>query len=260
MAYAKKSLGQNFLHFPKATNRIVEIVREKKIPIIIEIGPGKGALTGPLLEKTDVTIYAVELDPRMCDILTEKFSEYIASKRLIIVHQDILEKDARDIIGNTTYGLVGNVPFYITGAIIKKFLTESCQPDYMTLITQKEVADRIVKRDSKESILSLSVQIFGTPKYEMKIPRKYFTPAPNVDAALFSIHDISRKNLTDISEERFFELVRLGFAHKRKKLASNIKGFFAEPISDIFERHNLDNNIRAEEVSLATWVRLAAEK
>jgi 16S rRNA (adenine1518-N6/adenine1519-N6)-dimethyltransferase len=94
----------------------------------------------------------------------------------------------------------------------------------------------------------------------MKIPRKYFTPAPNVDAALFSIHDISRKNLTDISEERFFELVRLGFAHKRKKLASNIKGFFAEPISDIFERHNLDNNIRAEEVSLATWVRLAAEK
>ena len=94
---------------------------------------------------------------------------------------------------------------------------------------------QIAKRDNKESILSLSVSVFSTPKYEMKIPKKYFSPAPNVDAALITMNHIHRDNFKTISEERFFELVKQGFAHKRKKLSSNIKNCFAIPIEEMFK-------------------------
>jgi len=254
---AKKSLGQNFLHYPKAMSRIAEIVREQKIPTIIEIGPGKGSLTQVILEKTTAIIYAVELDPRMYDLLKEKFAHDIASKRLILVHQDILEIELRELVGKDRYGIVGNIPFYITGAIIKKFLTEKHQPSYMTLITQKEVSDRIVRRDGKESILSLSVEVFGKPRYEMKIPKKYFSPSPNVDAALFSILDIQKDHFKTLPEERFFTIVKQGFAHKRKKLASNIKTCFKTPVDEIFNAHNIDSNARAEEIPLEKWLGLA---
>lgn len=254
---AKKSLGQNFLHYPKATRRIAEIVRDQNIPITIEIGPGKGALTKEILENTPTTIYAVELDPRMQEILQEKFATYIESGRLSIIHQDILETSVETLVNKAPYGVVGNIPFYITGAIIKKFLTEKHQPSYMTLITQKEVAERIAKRDGKESILSLSVQIFSTPKYEMKIPKKYFSPAPNVDAALITMNTITRDNMKDISEERFFEIVKSGFAHKRKKLSSNIKHCFAAPVAEVFQACNITENARAEEIPLEKWIELS---
>lgn len=257
MVHAKKSLGQNFLMYPKATSRIAEIVREQNIQTVVEIGPGKGALTKPLLEKTDATIYVIELDDRMVEILNEKFTEYITNKRLHIIHSDVLDIDIKTLTDGKDYGLVGNLPFYITGAIMKKFLTEEHQPSYMSFITQKEVAERIVKRDNKESVLSLSVEVFGTPKYEMKIAKKYFNPAPKVDAALFSIFDISRGKLLDLDEEQFFNIVKAGFAHKRKKLSSNIKSLFAEPIEEIFQDCNIDMNIRAESVNLATWLTLA---
>jgi 16S rRNA (adenine1518-N6/adenine1519-N6)-dimethyltransferase len=260
MVHAKKSLGQNFLMYPKATNRIAEIVRAQKIKTVIEIGPGKGALTKPLLEKTDATIYVIELDDRMVELLNEKFAEYVAHKRLHIIHCDVLDIDIREVTKEKNYGLVGNLPFYITGAIMKKFLTEDHQPTYMSFITQKEVAERIVKRDGKESILSLSVEIFGTPKYEMKIAKKYFSPVPKVDAALFSIFDINRAKLGSLQEDRFFEIVKTGFAHKRKKLSSNLKHAFKEPIETVFQDLHIDTNSRAEDIPLNIWLALAARQ
>ena len=259
MVHAKKSLGQNFLMYPKATNRIAEIVRVQKIETVVEIGPGKGALTKPLLEKTDATIYVIELDDRMVELLNEKFAEYIENKRLHIIHSDVLDVDIAKLTSEKAYGLVGNLPFYITGAIMKKFLTEDHQPDYMSFITQKEVAERIVKRDGKESILSLSVEVFGTPKYEMKIAKKYFNPAPKVDAALFSIFNISREKLGNVDEKRFFEIVKAGFAHKRKKLSSNLKELFKESINEVFESLNIDTNSRAEDIPLEIWLALAGK-
>jgi len=256
MVQAKKSLGQNFLRYPKATSRIAEIVRAQKIETLVEIGPGKGALTRPLLEKTDAIVYVIELDERMVELLQEKFAGYVTSGRLHIIYSDVLDVDIKELTQNKPYGVVGNLPFYITGAIMKKFLTEQHQPSYMSFITQKEVAERIVKRDGKESILSLSVEIFGTPKYEMKIAKKYFNPAPKVDAALFSIFNISREKLKDVSEERFFEIVKTGFAHKRKKLSSNIKNLFSDPIEEIFSQQNINTNSRAEEIPLDTWLQL----
>lgn len=137
MVHAKKSLGQNFLMYPKATSRIAEIVREQKIETVVEIGPGKGALTKPLLEKTDATIYVIELDDRMVELLNEKFAEYVENKRLHIIHSDVLDINIKEITARNDYGLVGNLPFYITGAIMKKFLTEDHQPTYMSLLLKK---------------------------------------------------------------------------------------------------------------------------
>lgn len=256
MVHAKKSLGQNFLKYPKATSRIAEVIREQDIEIVVEIGPGKGALTGPILEKTNATLYVIELDMRMIELLQEKFADYIQQERLVIIHSDILDITIAELLGDKKYGLVGNLPFYITGAIIRKFLTDKHQPTFMSFITQKEVAHRIVKRDNKESILSLSVEVFGTPKYEMKIAKKYFSPAPKVDAALLSVLDINRNNFLSVSEERFFEIVKTGFAHKRKKLSSNIKSLFTQPIEEIFKEQEIDINSRAEDIPLSAWLKL----
>ena len=121
------------------------------------------------------------------------------------------------------YALVANIPYYLTGEIFRMFLESSNQPRSMTLLVQKEVADRIVARDGKESVLSLSVKAYGTPKQEFKVPRGAFKPAPNVDSAVLTIRGISRKNFTTQEEERrFFALLHAGFAHKRKYVRKNL--------------------------------------
>lgn len=250
--HAKKSLGQNFLHYPKALTALISLVHKQKLSNILEIGPGKGALTRALLEKTNCTVHVVELDQRMCEFLQETFTEYVENKRLFIHHADILDINPDDIFKGNHYGIVGNLPFYITGAIIKKFLTHTYYPTYMGIIIQKEVADRIVANDGKESILSLSVKIFGIPKSLLKIPKKYFTPIPKVDAGLVSITDIHQNRSTHWYTT-FFNLVKQGFAHKRKKLTTNIND---QQIKDFLHHHNLSANIRAEDMSCDQWIQL----
>ena len=127
----------------------------------------------------------------------------------------------------------------------------------MTLLGQKEVAERIIVKDKKESLLSLSVKIFGKPKYIRTVGRGAFAPQPNVDSAIIHISDISRKNFDGISEEKFFEILHTGFAHKRKQLLSNLSGLYTKDmISHAFEVCKLNPKCRAEDVSLTQWISL----
>jgi 16S rRNA (adenine1518-N6/adenine1519-N6)-dimethyltransferase len=120
----------------------------------------------------------------------------------------------------------------------------------MTLLVQKEVADRIVARDGKESILSLSVKAYGTPKREFLVPRGAFKPAPNVDSAVLTIRGISRKNFsTKVEEERFFALIHAGFAHKRKFVRKNL-------VEVGLPQGDIPPKARAEDLSLSTWLAL----
>ena len=158
-----------------------------------------------------------------------------------------------------TYKIIANIPYNITGAILKKFLTAELKPERMVLLVQKEVAERIVARPArgraggKESILSTSVKAYGTPKVIMKVPKRYFSPAPKVDSAIIVIKNISRKIFEEngVDEQKFWEIVRTGFAHKRKKLSGNLKGLIPEEILV-----NLGNK-RAEELTLSDWISLA---
>ena len=213
---AKKSLGQNFLKSEPALNMMCEAGEVSDKDTVLEIGPGKGALTKKLLEKAKRVI-AVEKDHELFEFLQEKFVDEIKNGKLELINGDILEFDPTTyyLLLTTSYKLIANIPYNITGAIFKKFLSSSFQPEKMVLLVQKEVADRVVARapgnkksGGKESILSLSVKAYGDPKYIMKVHKRFFSPSPKVDSAIISISNISKNNFkTGKEEELFFDVV-----------------------------------------------------
>ncbi len=251
----KKSLGQNFLKSEIALRKIVEAGEIKPEDIILEIGPGKGALTEKLLEKSKQVI-AVEKDRELVEFLKNKFAEQIKFGSLVLVHGDILDFDFRAYnLEPGIYKLIANIPYNITGAILKKFLTTKCQPGGIILMVQKEVAQRIIASDKKESLLSISVKAYGEPKMIMKVPARYFSPAPKVDSAVIAIKNISRKIFEDskVDENKFWEIVKKGFAHKRKKLSGNLKSVVTR--QDLVTLDFGDK--RAQDLTLKDWITLA---
>ena len=157
-----------------------------------------------------------------------------------------------------SYHVVANIPYYITGEIIRLLLSAPHKPRSVTLLVQKEVAVRIV-RDPKESLLSLSVKVYGTPTYAFTVPRGAFVPAPKVDSAVLHIAGITTPFSSAAEEGRFFEILHAGFAHKRKRLAKNLEAVAsAERVQTTLESIPLGVNVRAEEVSLLEWRAIAA--
>src|SRR3989344_7718359 len=261
---AKKSLGQNFLKSKIALRKIIEAGEVKKDDVILEIGPGKGVLTEKLLEYAGLVI-AVEKDGGLYEFLKTKFKKEINNNTLILVCEDILNFNTSNYnLETRTYKIIANIPYNITGAILKKFLTVKNQPESMILMVQNEVAKRIIGRD-KESLLSISVKAYGEPKMIMRVQARYFSPKPKVDSAIIAIKNISRKlfenkklvNVVNVAgrqvfEAKFWEIVKTGFAHKRKKLSGNLKSTILElPL-------NLKNK-RAEDLFLADWILLAKQ-
>ncbi|HEY4715075.1 MAG TPA: 16S rRNA (adenine(1518)-N(6)/adenine(1519)-N(6))-dimethyltransferase RsmA [Candidatus Paceibacterota bacterium] len=264
---AKKALGQNFLKSQKALYDIVSAGEIADDDIILEIGPGKGALTEKLLEKAGQVI-AIEKDAELIKFLKEKFTNEIKTGKLKLILGDILKISNFEFliskqIPNSKfkgYKLIANIPYYITGAIFKKFLQEEkMQPERMVLLVQKEVAKRIIAQDKKESILSISVKAYGQPVYIETVKKRYFSPAPKVDSAILLIKNISKKLFTDnqISEEKFFELVKAGFAHKRKVLSSNLKPRLGSEAPKWLEECEIKEKARAEDLGLKDWLCLA---
>lgn len=241
---------------PQIAERIVDVSKLPADATVLEIGPGTGMLTRVLLAHAK-KVTAIEADDQLVPQLEETFAEEIAAGKLELIHGDIREFDAASIAGE--YHLIANIPYYITGEIIRSFLTAAHKPLSMTLLVQKEVAERIA-RSKKESLLSLSVKIFGAPEYCFTVPRGAFRPAPNVDSAVLAIRDIRPDAFPNHeAEERFFSIIRAGFAHKRKRLAKNLEAVApAELILTAFEASALNKDIRPEDVSLGTWRRLAA--
>ncbi len=254
----KKSLGQNFLKSAKALGDIVRAGEVKKGDIVLEIGPGKGALTEKLLE-TGAKVFVVEKDRNLIPLLTEKFSQYIESKKLVIIEADILEFNPShySLVPNH-YKLIGNIPYYITGAIIRKFLESDYQPALAVFLVQKEVAERIVAREGKESILSLSVKAYGEPKLVAKVPKRYFTPEPKVDSAVVLINSISKDNFKYVTEQNFFIVIKTAFGQKRKTLVKNLENLAInkEIVLRAMTDCGIPDKVRAEDVSLELMLKL----
>jgi 16S rRNA (adenine1518-N6/adenine1519-N6)-dimethyltransferase len=266
----KKSLGQNFLHDQHYLELIANSGEIKPGETVLEIGPGEGALTAELLSRGAV-VTAIEKDHRLIPVLQEKFKAEISEKKLALIEGDVLKYDISYLFSNTSaeghllhYKLIANIPYYITGAVIEKFLSSTIQPAQMVLLVQKEVAERITGHPStplralKESILSLSVKAYGEPKYIKTVPAGAFSPPPTVDSAVLSIMNISRKNfMNDDHEARFFELVHAGFAHKRKLLGRNLETLVGPEYSTILKNIGIPEKARAEEVGLEKWLALS---
>lgn len=254
MVRAKKSLGQNFLIHTQIASRIVHAAEVSADDTVLEIGAGTGKLTRELLKSAGHVI-ALEADAELLPLLTETFASEIASGALTLIHTDVRAFSPDSL---PPYKLVANIPYYITGEIIRTFLTATHKPLSMTLLVQKEVAVRIA-RSKKESLLSLGVKAYGTPQYCFTVPRGAFMPSPNVDSAVIHIRDIRTPFIDTGSEERFFSILHAGFAHKRKFLAKNLESVaHEEAIRKAFNALHIDAKVRAEDLSLPVWTSLAA--
>lgn len=264
---AKKTLGQNFLKDKKIIQRIVDSADIKKGETIVEVGPGKGHMTRAILD-AGAKLIVIEKDHRLIPFLEEKFSEEIANNQLTVIQADVMDlvKNSWETLNfvNHDFKIVANLPYYITGKFISTSLQGGIQPEKIVLLLQEEVVSRItgvnVTKDkritnNRESILSLSVKVYGNPKYEIKVSRKYFSPQPRVDSAVLSISDISKKRFTEnnINEEEFFKLVKQGFSSKRKFVLSNLKKGYSD-IDVIFEKLNLNKKSRPEDLDLKDWI------
>ncbi len=274
---AKKSLGQNFLRDPKILKKIVDFAKIEKEDTVLEVGPGEGALTKFLLERA-ARVVAIEKDGLLAEKLKEKFESEIKSGKLEVVVGDILNYDLLP----TNHKLIGNIPYYITGAIFKKFLEsenkpfDSAQgkPKSICFVVQKEVAERIMARDEKESILSISIKIFGKPEFGGVIKAGSFFPKPKVDSAIIAIRGITPPTPSYIKrgqnqdqrdfEKRFFEILKAGFAHKRKFLIKNlVSSKLSRPginsLMEIFKKCGIPEKARAEDLKVDDWLCLARE-
>lgn len=259
----KKSLGQHFLRSSSAVKAIVASGKTNNEDTVLEIGPGEGVLTVALLA-TGAKIIAVEKDADLIPILTERFAQEIESGQLTLLHMDVLDFSPKNYgLEKGKYKLIANIPYYITGAIMEQFLENEHPPSCIVVLIQKEVAQRAVSRDGKESILSISVKAFGSPKITAKVPASAFRPAPKVDSAVLTIEDISTlkfspRGATPKEIKHFFHIVRAGFAHKRKLLIRNLEEVAKrEAIEQAFSELSLPPLARAETVPVETWIELA---
>ena len=274
----KKSLGQNFLNSNKVVSDIIEASKVSNNDLVIEVGPGEGVLTEALL-KVGATVVSIEKDDRLIPLLENKFESEIEKGKFKLIHADILNLGmSRTVLDiRKGYKVVANIPYYITGQILRKFLESEIPPKSMTLMVQKEVAERIVAkpnsrnstaqsnkvgskaRRGKESLLSLSVKIYGDPVYIKTISRAFFKPQPNVDSAILHIQNIRNPFPKDrpMEKEGFFKLIHAGFAHKRKRLFKNLTLIYSpENVQKAFLDVGVQENIRAEDLSLEEWVKL----
>jgi 16S rRNA (adenine1518-N6/adenine1519-N6)-dimethyltransferase len=255
----KKSLGQNFLTSIPARMAIVEAGHLTTDDTVLEIGPGKGFLTRAILD-SGAHVVALEKDRDLIPVLEETFAEEIKNKKITLIEGDALIFSPEEAkLKDGKWKLIANIPYYITGAILSRYLSGTCQPSMMVVLVQKEVAERACARDGKESLLSLSIKVYGDPKLVYRVSRGSFNPIPSVDSAVLQIRNISRTRFKNqYHEQMFFQTIKAGFAHKRKFLLSNLK----EKIPttnwfELFTKHSINEKVRAEDLTLDTWLLLS---
>src|SRR3989344_2170350 len=251
---AKKSLGQNFLHSKGVVNTMLDAGAIDSHDIVVEAGPGKGILTQELLSCAR-QVSPIEKAPRLIFFLSLKFKKEITEGKLKLIQGDILAFDpASENLKPSGYKVVSNIPYYLTGQFLRYFLSHITPPSCLVLLLQKEVVQRIVARDGKESILSIAVKVYGTPRYVDKVSAKLFNPRPRVDSAILLISNISKKFFTTVDERRFFEILRLGFSQKRKMLLGNLSSIAPrERLVDIFKDLDIPEKARAENLAPSKW-------
>ena len=239
-----KSLGQNFIIQESAIKEMIDSADLNSDDTILEIGPGKGDLTQAIAPKVKKLI-VVEKDARLCSLLKKTLN-----KNIEIIHKDILKFD----IQCKDYKIVANIPFYITSPIIRKFLETENPPKLISLMVQKEVAQRICAKPPKMNILAVSVQYYAKPEIISYIPKQAFYPQPKVDSAIIKIipYRFKRKNI-------FFKIVKAGFAHPRKQLINNLSKNLRlnkEDTQAWLKKNKIKPEQRAETLSVEEWINL----
>ena len=262
---ANKNLGQNFLVSSDAINQIVNSGEIEKDDLIIEIGPGLGTLTKELLERAKKVI-CVELDNKMVEILNERFSLY---DNLEILNQDILKTDLKEIIKKEKtqnnikdVKIIANLPYYITTPIIMKLLEEKLDLKSITVMIQKEVAERLIATPGEKNTgaITYTVYYYAEAKKIAEVPNTSFIPEPEVTSEVIRLDIRKNPPVETKNTEMMFKIIKNAFMQRRKTLLNsltNTKIFKnKEEGTKILKRLNLNENIRAEELTLKKFAEI----
>lgn len=259
---ADKSLGQNFLIDDEAVEKIVEAAEIQKDDLIIEIGPGLGTLTKELLEKAGKVI-CIELDKRMVEILKDRFSMY---DNFELINDDVLKVDLKEIIKNANMAnakIVANLPYYITTPIIMKLLEDRLDIKTITVMIQKEVADRLVTEpgNGDTGAITYAIRYYTNPKRITEVLNTCFIPAPKVNSTVIRLEVLQEPNVKVENEAKLFELIKTSFMQKRKTLVNALtnsgKYGSKEKIEKALTEMNLDLRIRPEKLTLEDYAKLS---
>jgi len=259
---AKKGLGQHFLIDEEVLGLILSTAQLTRQDVVLEVGPGLGVLTRELAKRAGWVV-AIELDDKLADILKQSLSSF---KNITIINEDVLRvepaallREAKVEKPSESYKVVANLPYYITSPVLRHFLEAKVKPQLMVVMVQKELAEEIVAKPGRMSLLSVSVQLYGEPTIAGYVPAQSFYPAPEVDSALLKVVPYSRPPV-DISDmEGFFALVRAGFSAARKQLANSLAqglGISKAEVLSLLEKAKIVPQRRAETLSLEEWARL----
>lgn len=265
---ANKSLGQNFLISEEVVNSIVDSSKITNEDILIEIGPGLGTLTEKLLEKANKVI-CVELDTRMIGILENRFKSF---DNLEIINKDILKVDLNTLIteqkkltGAKNVKVVANLPYYITTPIIMKLLENNLDIDSITVMIQKEVADRLIANPGEKDAgaITYSVYYYCESEKIMEVPNFSFIPEPEVTSEVIKLNLRKQPPVEVKDKEKMLKIVKNAFTQRRKTLLNALTNTKVlqnkEEGTKLFTKLNLDINVRAEELTLQDFANLSNE-
>lgn len=262
---ANKSLGQNFLIDDEAVSTIVDTAKVTKDDLIIEIGPGLGTLTSKLLEKAGKVI-AIELDKKMVLVLEDRFSLY---DNFECINEDVLKVDLESLIseekskGLKTAKIVANLPYYITTPIIMKLLEEKLDIETITVMIQKEVADRLVAEPGKANTgaITYAINYYTNPKVVLQVPNTAFIPAPDVNSTVIQLEVLQKPKIDVIDEEMFFKVIKYAFMQRRKTLLNSLTNSKIlgekEYIEKMLSELGIEKTIRAENLNLEEFAKIA---
>ncbi|PIR03686.1 MAG: ribosomal RNA small subunit methyltransferase A [Candidatus Magasanikbacteria bacterium CG11_big_fil_rev_8_21_14_0_20_39_34] len=246
-----KKYGQNYLITDAPIQKMVEAAGVSSKDTIIEIGPGFGVLTFALVQKAKEVI-SFEIEKKLVSYWD---SQKEIHKNLQLIWGNFLKEFPNFQSQLTNYKVVANLPYQVTSNVLRVLLESEKKPKSITVMVQKEVAERICAKAGDMSLLSVSVQYYGKPKIITKVPSGCFWPAPKVDSAVIHI-DVEQSSHTHHADEQFFSYVRAGFSNKRKQLAKNIASQF--PLKESFIRETLESislnpKARAQDLLVSDW-------
>lgn len=252
---ANKSYGQNFLIDENVVNRIVEKAEVSKKDLVIEIGPGLGTLTSFLLESAGKVI-CIELDTNMLKILNDRFKLY---NNFQLINDDVLKVNLKELISQNSQfenvKIVANLPYYITTPIIMKLLEEKLNLISITVMVQKEVAERLTEKPGGKNTGSItySINYYTNPQTVLEVPKECFIPSPKVDSSVIKLDVQKNPNIKVINEELFFKVIKCAFLQKRKTLINSLSNSGIsnkETLESILKELELDLKVRAEQLTL----------
>lgn len=263
---ANKSLGQNFLINENVVQEIVNCSNISKEDLVIEIGPGLGTLTKHLLEKANKVI-CIELDERMVKILKDRFSLY---ENFEIINKDVLKVDLKNIIKNEKDNekiknakIVANLPYYITTPIIMKLLEDELDLESITVMIQKEVADRLIAIPGEKNTgaITYSVFYYATSEAILEVPKESFIPEPEVTSKVIKLNIRKEEPVFPKDKEKMFKVIKNAFMQKRKTLLNSLTNNKIFENKDrgieILKTLQLKENIRPEELSLEDFAKIS---